>query len=57
MRDYTEDELECIENSIVEAVDDNLRGMSLNNKRDLLDMLIDTLINTKEDLERVWMQL
>jgi hypothetical protein len=50
MKKYTETELEIIENSIMDSIDDNLNIMLDGDKEELIDMIIDTLESRKEEI-------
>lgn len=47
---FTEEELERMENIFIESIHEELKGMSKDNKLDLLDMLIDSLDSMRGEL-------
>ena len=49
MADYTESELEQIENVIVDIIDNRTRTMSKENKDDLIEMIISSLESLKDE--------
>ena len=46
----SEEELEMLENDIMNIIDRKLKLLKNEAKKDLLDMLIDSMMNTREEL-------
>lgn len=50
MKQFTEEELEKMENIFVEHIHEDLKHMTDSNKTDLLEMLIDSLESMKSEI-------